>query len=244
MPHWIVAPYDLFNWVTDQLFLLMNALFERFGTPVVFAAALAEATVLVGVVFPGTILIFLGGAYASAHGTSVGVVFVVGTVGTILGDTLSYALGRYGLARLAGTRWAPTLRLGLALMTGRGRWLIPFYHLNSITRALGPFGAGVVRLPLPVWLPLDYGGAALANAAWVGAGAILGRAVLTADGRLQEAPALRLGLIAAAAAWLWFMAREVRRTARLTREADGQHASVTPELDPPPSVPPASDVPA
>lgn len=231
MPHWIIAPYDLFNWVTDQIFLFMNALFARFGTPVVFVAALAEATVLVGVVFPGTILIFLGGAYASAHGTSLGVVLLVGTVGTILGDTLSYALGRYGLARLAGPRLAPTLRLGLALMTGRGRWLIPFYHLNSVTRALGPFGAGAVRLPLPIWLPLDYVGALLANAAWVGAGAILGKAVLTADGRLQEAPALRLALIGAGAVWLWFMVREVRRTARLVHEADSAQAEESSAAD-------------
>ena len=40
----LTAPYDFVNWVADQLFLLLAALFVRYGVPVVFLAALAEAT--------------------------------------------------------------------------------------------------------------------------------------------------------------------------------------------------------
>ena len=41
----LTAPLDGINWLTDQIFLFLNGLFDRFGTPIVFVAALVEATV-------------------------------------------------------------------------------------------------------------------------------------------------------------------------------------------------------
>ncbi len=217
----LTAPYDAVNWLADRIFVLLSELFRDYGTPIVFVAALLEATVGLGVVVPGVVLIFLAGAYAAEEGQSIPLMLAVAVVGTILGDSVSYAAGRFGAARLGSTRVGPALRYGEtiirdALERGRLRWLIPFYHLNSVTRAVGPFGAGAVRLPLRVWVPLDYAGAILANAAWMGAGAVLGRAVLTPDGTLEQHPALRIGLFAAAVAWLVFVRREVERSRRRT----------------------------
>lgn len=211
----VTAPYDLLNWVADQVFMLLAALFVRYGVPVVFVAALAEATVGVGVIVPGIVMIFLAGAYAQEQGESLALLFVVANVATLLGDLISYGLGRWGGDWLRSTRFARVLRLGEAMMTGRARWLIPFYHFNSVTRTLGPFGAGALRMSLWVWLPLDGVGAVLANTGYIGAGAILGRAVLTPDGRLEEHPALRMGLFVAAAFWVWMVRREWRRTRAL-----------------------------
>jgi membrane protein DedA with SNARE-associated domain len=200
----VTAPFDALNWLTDQIFLFLNGLFDQFGTPIVFFAALVEATVGLGVIFPGVALMFLGGAYAADDPATLAVVFAIAVVGTIIGDTISYGLGRRGGEMLQGTRLGPTLRAGEALMTGRTRWLIPFYHVASITRAVGPFGAGAVKMPLRQWMPLDYLGAVISDTLWVGAGALFGTAVLTEDGRLEEHPALRIGL--AAVAFVWFYA--------------------------------------
>lgn len=222
----ILAPYDFLNWVADQLFLAMKTLFDRFGAVVVFFSALAEATVGIGLIYPGVILIFLGGAFANEQGTPVGIILLLAIVGTVLGDTLSYGLGRWGGNKLESTRLGPQLRIGQAIISGRARWLIPTYHLNSWTRTLGPFGAGALRMPLRVWMPLDYFGAALANTAWVGAGYLLGQAVLTEDGKLEEHPALRIGL--GLVAFLWFVIaqrefiksyRDARRKAEQASEA-------------------------
>lgn len=203
------APWDALNWLTDQIFVLLHGLFERFGTPIVFVAALAEATVGVGVVFPGVVLLFLGGAFAAGDGPTLALVLVFGIAGTVLGDVMSYALGRYGVGRLAGRRLGAAVRVGEALMAGRTRWLISFYHLHSATRAVGPFGAGVIRLPWQLWLPLDVAGAVIANSIWIGSGALLGRAILTDDGRLEQHPLLRIGLVVAALTWLVLMRRVV-----------------------------------
>lgn len=187
----------------------MNALFARFGLPIVFLAALIEALVMAGIVFPGVVVIFLGGVYAAEQDTPVALVLALATVGTVLGDWISYSLGRWGGARLSSSRLGPSLRLGEALIAGRARLLIPFYHLHSMTRAVGPFGAGALRLRLRVWAPLDLAGAVIANSVWVGAGVIFGRTLLTEDGTLQQHPALRITLYLAAVVWVLFLQREV-----------------------------------
>ena len=92
----VTAPYDALNWLTDQLFIFMNALYERYGVPIVFVAGVAEATVGVGVVFPGVLLMFLAGAYTADPTGVLGLVFLSAVAGPMLGDTISYGLGRWG----------------------------------------------------------------------------------------------------------------------------------------------------
>ena len=205
------APFDGLNWLTDQIFLFLNDLFDRFGTPIVFVAALIEATVGLGVVFPGVALMFLGGAYSADDRSTLGLVLVLAISGTIIGDTISYSAGRWGSRFLEGTKLGPALRLGEALIGSNTRWIIPFYHLHNVTRAVGPFGAGAIRMPLRVWMPLDYIGAVFANVIWVGGGAVFGSAILTDDGRLKEHPALRIGLVVVAMLWFFLIQGAITR---------------------------------
>ncbi len=224
----IRVPFDGFNWLTDELFLRTKSLFDRFGVPIVFLSALAEAIVGIGVVFPGLVIMFLGGAYAAGDGGSLLSVFVVAVIGTAIGDTISYGLGRYGSGWLGRTRIGPTVRMGAALLEGRALWLIPFYHLYSVTRAVGPFGAGVLRLPLRVWMPLDYLGALVSNTVWIGTGAILGATLLNEDGTLDEHPALRIGVIVVGVAWFVVLRQIFARRISQIRSESAQEDGATP----------------
>jgi len=223
----VTAPYDAFNWLADVIFVAMNRLFDAYGTPIVFFSALAEAIVGVGVVFPGLVVMFLGGAVASHGEANFFLVLGSAVAGTILGDTISYAAGRWGGDRLGRTRLGPSLRMGAEIMRGRARWLIPFYHLHGATRAVGPFGAGALRIPLRTWMPLDYLGAVISNTVWVGAGFVLGTAVLTEDGKLNEHPAVRLGLAGVAMAWFLVMQHLMSRR---MREIEARDAAATAEV--------------
>ena len=222
----VTAPYDAINWVADRLFLAMNALYERFGVPIVFVSGLAEATVGVGVVFPGVLLMFLAGAYTAGDNGTLVLVLIAAVAGTGIGDTVSYGLGRWGSRWVERSRFSVSLRLGEALVSGRTRWLIPFYHLHSVSRAVGPFGSGAVRMPLRIWMPLDYAGATIANTVWIGVGAILGTAVLTDDGTLEQHPALRIGLGLLAMAWFLIMHRIVGRRLRELQGSSGEPGAI------------------
>lgn len=196
-----------------------------------FFGALAESLVGLGVVWPGIGLIVLAAAFSADNGESTTLIFVLATLGTAIGDTISYGLGRWGAGWLAGTRFGPTLRVGRVLMEGRARLLIPFYHLTSWTRAVGPVGAGAMKLPLRIWIPLDYLGAVLSSAIWVGVGAIFGAAVLTEDGTLEQHPALRIGLATAAVGWALFLRRAIARASERL-EARDRAATAHRTMDP------------
>lgn len=208
----------------------MRGLYDQFGLPIVLVAALAEATVGLGAVFPGQILMFLAGAYSGSNRERLLLVYLVAIAGTATGDTWSYALGRWGGRWLESTRLGASLRLGRALMSGRVRWMIPFYHLHSLTRTVGPFGAGAVRMPIWTWMPLDYLGVLISNAIWVGAGAILGTAMLTEEGTLKQHPALRIGLFLFAMTWFLVMqhlaTRRLRELEAAPSGADVEAAAV------------------
>lgn len=221
----LLAPYHWFNSLTDFVFVAVNGLFALYGAPVVFVAAVAEATVGLGAIFPGVVIMFLGGAAAARGDGNVVVVFLVALAGTFLGDLISYGLGRWGARFLQGTRFAPTLRVASELMRGKALWLLPFYHLHSVTRTLGPFGAGALRMPLPLWAPLDFLGAAVANVAWVGLGYAFGTALLDDDGRLKDFPALRIGLLVAGGLWALVAYRMYERRTRALAAAELAEAS-------------------
>lgn len=215
----LTAPYDAWNWLADELFLAMNALFLKYGLSIVFFAALTEATIGLGVIFPGVIVMFLAGAYSQEQDTSFTLALLLAVMGTIIGDTVSYGLGRWGSGWLSH-RFRLSLRMGEVMVAGHARWLIPFYHLHSVTRALGPVASGALRLPLRVWVPLDYLGAVIANVIWVGAGAVVGSATLTEQGTLEQHPALRLGVLALATVWVLVAQRSVMQRWRQIRAED------------------------
>ena len=78
-------PIDAFNWLTDEIFRFLNGLFDRYGLPVVFFAALLEATVGLGIIVPGVLLMFLGGAYVGNDSwLSLGSVLLMTISGTII----------------------------------------------------------------------------------------------------------------------------------------------------------------
>jgi membrane protein DedA with SNARE-associated domain len=89
-------------------------------------------------------------------------------------------------------------------------------------------------MPLRVWVPLDYAGALIANAAWMGAGVVLGRAVMNDDGTLNEHPALRIGFAVVAALFFLVLRSEWLKSQRKQKEAEEaerEHVLVTVDGD-------------
>ncbi|HEY1611297.1 MAG TPA: phosphoesterase, partial [Paraburkholderia sp.] len=66
----------------------------------VFAAAFLESLALIGTLIPGSMALFLAGAFVGTGTLNLGWLFVVAIAGAIAGDGVSYWLGHYHRERL------------------------------------------------------------------------------------------------------------------------------------------------
>jgi undecaprenyl-diphosphatase len=101
---------------------------------VVFGLPFLEASIFLGLIFPGEIAVFLGGVIAShkIHGAPqipLVVVLLVATGGAILGDQVGYFVGKL---------WGEQLLLKLP------RRLLPVEHIAKSRRAIRRLGAKAV----------------------------------------------------------------------------------------------------
>jgi membrane-associated protein len=182
------------DWIRD--------LFDSYGYWVVFLGTLFENTLLVGLVIPGAIVVLLAGI--SAHDGLMDPILaaVLGILGTILGDTISYFMGRFGWARLGK---GDSLRnfsekVREPLMT-RGGTFVLIYHFAGYTRVVGPAAAGLLRMPYRKWAIMDHLGASLWVISYMALGYGLGAAGITLDSTDRFFRVVEWGLLALVVLW-------------------------------------------
>lgn len=152
-------------------------LFRNYGYYVVFFGVLAENSMFLGLLVPGAVILMLGGLSAQNGSINLWFVLALGVAGTILGDTISYTIGRMGWARVLEKG-----AMGAAIERVRGPvesnsvWIILGYHFAGYSRVVGPVAAGIFQIPFRRWAPLDYTGGILWVFAFTFAGYALGLA--------------------------------------------------------------------
>jgi len=146
----------------------VNDLVMRHGYVVVFIGLLLEGVVGLGFIFPGlTILIFAG--FLSGIGIlDPFVVFGLALTGTIVGDNLSYIVGRLGLVKLSKVRWlAGRVSEIEGRLRGTNRLFLLFFHFPGYIRMIVPALAGAMGFPVRRWLLFDTAAAGMFCAAYV-----------------------------------------------------------------------------
>ena len=88
----------------QQIMETLRAAYSTWGYPLVLRGALLENTALLGLVLPGGSLVLLGAIYAQRGAMALPLVLVLGWLGMVLGTSLDYALGRWGLHSTLGGR--------------------------------------------------------------------------------------------------------------------------------------------
>lgn len=136
---------------------------SSYGLPALLLGTALETFFLTGVLLPGFALIVAGGYLAAAGILPLGPAFAVALAGALLGDQLSYALGRYGSARLLRRYSAATSRFGAALRS-EGPILLLLYHYSPVLRSVVPLACGHTRYHWLRFSAWTLAGAAL----WVG----------------------------------------------------------------------------
>lgn len=128
--------------------------FGTYGYPFVFFCALVEAIPFAGTLVPGGTIVIVSGAVARDSNLSIPLLITLSSVGAILGDFISFEMGRkYGEGLLQ--KYGPHVGFkdeylfvthrfcqqygGLALILGR---------FNNIVRPFVPLVVGSTRIPL------------------------------------------------------------------------------------------------
>jgi membrane protein DedA with SNARE-associated domain len=171
-----------FNWLTEQALKLAERLYGSYGYLVVFFSPLVENTLFLGALIPGTLLMLLAGLSAHDGLIALGWAYPLGIAGAIIGDTISYGIGRFGFQRLGPesrlVRWSEETREALL---DQGIWLVLSYHFAGYSRMIGPAAAGFMRMPLRRWMLLDYAGVTVWVVCYITLGYVLGVFGLSLD---------------------------------------------------------------
>ena len=183
-PH--VSPFDGLNYYLTSVqrfsrFLVgkIESLFDDYGYYLVFFGVLVENSMFLGLFVPGALILLLGGLAAENGAINLWWVLALGIVATILGDTISYYIGRAGWTKaLERTGMGEMIEKVRGSMESHSAWIILAYHFAGYSRVVGPAAAGMFRIPYRRWAPFDYLGGTLWVLAFTMLGYVLGIAGL------------------------------------------------------------------
>ena len=164
---------------------------------------------IVGIPVPDQLLLVLSGYLVLTHSLSLLPTLVAAVLGSIVGISLSYAIGRSSGSYLSRSGFAEArLQKARGWFERFGGWTLVFgYFIPGIRNLIG-FTSGMMRLKLRHFAPYAYAGAILSSVTCVLAGYFLG-----AQAGWVLASASRLALVSVAAAILFLIRNAMRNGA-------------------------------
>ncbi|MPZ49347.1 MAG: hypothetical protein GEU75_08635 [Dehalococcoidia bacterium] len=218
LPETVFHGYSsLIRWGVDSA----RSLFESYGYWVIFLGTLFENTLFLGLIVPGALVLIIAGLAAHDGAISVPYAIGLGIAGTVIGDTISYCLGRFGWSRFGNAKMfrefnekvrEPILR--------RGTLFVLIYHFAGYTRVVGPTAAGFLKMPYAKWAPADYTGAALWVCLYLGIGYGLGLLGLSLDTTDDYFRYVEWGLLAIVFIWGSYVYRTAMRAFESREDED------------------------
>jgi membrane protein DedA with SNARE-associated domain len=153
--------------------------YHDWGYLIILLSALLENTALLGFVLPGGSMLLLGAVYAQQGMLYLPLVVLCGWVGMVLGTSLDYALGRWGLqvllrrSRLSG-RLDPKLGEAERFLERHGAGALLLAHFVGHLRSFVAMTAGASCLPYRRFLRYECLAALVWNAIWTLLGYLVG----------------------------------------------------------------------
>ncbi|MGE5268083.1 MAG: DedA family protein [Thiohalocapsa sp.] len=134
-----------------QLLLDFIQTHHQWLVAVIFVTAFGESFALVGLLFPGTTLLFAAGALMPGGSVPQLPIVLAAILGAVLGDALSYWLGRRfggGIASLwPFSRYPGMLVGGVRFFERHGGKSVFIGRFFGPIRAVVPLAAGIMRMP-------------------------------------------------------------------------------------------------
>jgi membrane-associated protein len=209
--------------MSDDRGMVLDALRALPPIPMLILAFLCpalEASTMLGMIFPGEVVILVAGAAAEAGTLSLWAVIPVSVAGAVVGDAVGFGVGRrYGermLARLPDWLvWPEAVRATNELLCRRGPIIVLIGRLTALLRALVPGLAGMSGLSWRRFLPYNL----LGGLIWASAAALLGylagAGLAVVQKRLGMVSDIVLGVLVAVALVMYVRSHLRRRQSRL-----------------------------
>lgn len=171
--------------IEESILHVLKQSLSHGGHFVLFFSSIFETSPFLGVIIPGQTLMIFGGLLAKVQVLNIWFVYVVSLIGVLIGDTLSYILGRkYGYPLL--------LRMGKyfsmkeihfekakqALHNHVGKTLV-LSRFNPVTRSFIGFLSGCGHVSVPAFVLYGIGGALLWVSMAVWGGYVFGSVIET-----------------------------------------------------------------
>lgn len=131
---------------------------------VVALLALLESTVVIGTFVPGVVILLFFGFAASQGDVSLSGVILATSIGAILGDFISYAMGRYGTGFVKENRGLlrmSHIEIGKAFFGKHGGKSVLLGRFIGPIRQIIPFIAGAIKMGYFRFIYLNVAGAFL-----------------------------------------------------------------------------------
>ncbi|MCA9397541.1 VTT domain-containing protein [candidate division WWE3 bacterium] len=154
----------------DELLRQAETLMLQYGYGILLLGLLLENVVLLGVVVPGFTILLLGGYYAGLGEFEVTKVYFVSLIGTMMGDNISYMLGRFVGEPVRKFSFFTKVKDESSIT----RRLVLFTHFSAYSRITVPIAAGLIKLRYINWLLWDMIGAVLWNLLYIILGYLAG----------------------------------------------------------------------
>lgn len=191
---------------------ILTHLVERYG---LFAVALLVTLEGIGLPLPGETAIVTAAAFAARGSLSAVGVAIAATLGTVLGGSAGYWIGRIGGRGLL-VRHGHWIRLDAARLAHTEKYFarhgvktVFFARFVALLRIFGSLMAGVAHMPFPTFSAVNLAGGLLWSVTFTVLGMLFGKNLHTLDDYIAEISiALTVIVIVAALVYWW---REKRK---------------------------------
>lgn len=176
--------------------------------PAAALLAFGETAIFLDLLVPGEVGMVIVGAAAARSDYPLAAVMAAGMLGAVVGDSVSYAIGRrWGTTvvhrwRFLQRRLEPRIKRSERYFEAHGGWLVFVARFVGAFRAVVPLVVGTAGMSYPRFLAWNAG----ASVVWAGLAVTLGYHFGDEIARLVDRVGLAISAVAAAALlgwWLW-----------------------------------------
>lgn len=159
---------DILTGLDEDLAASVAAL-GRWAYLLLFVLVCLETALFLGPFLPGDSVLFVAGAVAARGLLNVHAVVALLVLATGLGDTINYALGRFGGRWLQRTGWLKPdhLARGHSYFARYGGRTLVFTRFIPVVRMVTPLVAGMSRMPYPTFVAFNLVGVSIWVTLWV-----------------------------------------------------------------------------